>query len=74
MVNLRAADGDWRGGLGGDAVAKASHVALRSSDLKVVAGVRLKVWDDRLSQTSVHLHLLSVILHLGDVRGLVKLE
>lgn len=69
VVNLRAADSDRRGGLGGDAVAEASHVALRSSDLKVVAGVRLKVRDDCLSQTSVHLHLLSVILHLEDGRG-----
>lgn len=69
MVNLGAADDDWRGGLCGDAVAKASHVSLWSRDLKVVAGVRLKVWDDCLSQTSVHLHLLSVILHLQDGRG-----
>lgn len=69
MVNLRAADGDWRGGLGRDAVAKASHVALRSSDLKVVAGVRLEVWDDCLSETCVHLHLLTVILHLEEEEG-----
>lgn len=64
VVDLRAADGDWRGGLGGDAVAKASHVALGGGDLKVVAGVGLKVRDDCLSQTSVHLHLQSVVLHL----------
>lgn len=64
VVDLRAADGDWRGGLGGDAVAKASHVALWGGDLKVVAGVGLKVRDDCLSQTSVHLHLQSVVLHL----------
>lgn len=74
VVDLRAADGDWRGGLGGDAVAKASHVALWGSDLKVVAGVGLKVRDDCLSQTSVHLHLQSVVLHLEDGRGLVELE
>lgn len=74
MVNLRAADGDWRGGLGGDAVAKASHVALRGSDLEVVTGVRLEVWDDRLSQSSIHLHLLAVILHLEGGRGLMRLE
>lgn len=74
MVNLRAADGDWWGGLGSDAMAKASHVALRSSDLEVVAGVRLKVWDDRLPQSSIHLHLLAVILHLKGGGGLVRLE
>lgn len=69
VVNLRAADGDWWGGLGGDAVAKAPHVALGSSDLEVVAGVGLKVWDDCLSQTSIHLHLLAIILHLEDGTG-----
>lgn len=74
VVNLRAADGDWWGGLGGDAVAKASHVSLRSSYLEVVASVGLKVWDDCLSQTSIHLHLLAVILHLEDETGLVMLQ
>lgn len=69
MVDLRAADGDWRGGLGGDAVAQASHVALGGSDLEVVAGIRLKVWDDGLPQTGVHLHLLPVVLHLEDRRS-----
>lgn len=70
MVNLRAAYDDWWGGLGGDTVAKASHVALGSSDLEVVAGVGLKVWDDCPSQTSIHLHLLAVVLHLEDSTGL----
>lgn len=74
MVKLGAVDGDWRGCLGRDAVAKASHVALWSSDFKIIVGVWLKVWDDCLSQTSVHLHLLSVILHLEDGRGLLNLE
>lgn len=72
MVDLRAADGDWRGGLGGDAVAQASHVALGGSDFEVVAGVRLKVWDDGLPQTGVHLHLLPVVLHLEDRRSKFK--
>lgn len=49
-------------------MAKAAHVSLRSRNLKVVARVRLKVWDDSLFQTSVHLHLLSVILHLEEGR------
>lgn len=70
MIDLRPADGDWWGGLGGDAVAKASHVSLRSSDLEVVVGVRLKVWDDSLSQTSINFHLLSAILHLEEGRGI----
>lgn len=72
MINFRTADGDWRGGLGGDAVAKASHVALGGSDLEVIAGVRLKVWDNSLSEPSVHLHLLAVVLHLEDGTGLVN--
>lgn len=66
VVDLGAPDGDGRGGLGGDAVAQASHVALWSGDLKVIAGIRLKVRNDGLFQPSVHLHLLTVILHLED--------
>lgn len=66
VVDLGAPDGDGRGGLGGNAVAQASHVALWGGDLKVIAGVRLKVGNDGLSQPSVHLHLLTVILHLED--------
>lgn len=69
MVDLRTADSDGWGGLGRDTVAKASHVALWSCDLEVVAGVRLEVCDDCLFQTSVYLYLLSVILHLEDWRG-----
>lgn len=66
VVDLGAPDGDGRGGLGGDAVAQASHVALWGGDLKVIAGVRLKVRNDGLSQPSIHLHLLTVVLHLED--------
>lgn len=66
MVDFGAADGDGRGGLGGDAVAQASHVALWGGDLKVVAGIGLKVGNDGLFQPSVHLHLLTVVLHLED--------
>lgn len=73
LVDLRAADDDWWGCFGCDAVAKASHVALRSSDFKVIAGVRLKVWDDRLFKTCVHLHLLTIILHL-DVWRICKIS
>lgn len=66
MVDLGAPDGDGWGGLGGDAVAQASHIALWGGDLKVIAGIRLKVWNDGLFQPSVHLHLLTVVLHLED--------
>ena len=66
MVDLGAPDGDGRGGLGGDAVAQASHVTLWGGDLKVIAGIRLKVRNDSLFQPSVHLHLLTVVLHLED--------
>lgn len=64
MVNLGAADGDRWGCLGRNAVAKASHVAFRTRDYEVIAGVGLKFWDDCLFQTSVHLQLQMVILHL----------
>lgn len=74
MVDLGAADGDGRGGLGGDAVAQASHVALWGGDLKVIAGIRLKVRNDGLFQPSVHLHLLPVILHLEDASRLAFSE
>lgn len=47
-------------------MAKASHVALWGGDLKVVAGVGLKVLDDGLLRPSVHLYVLMVILHLED--------
>lgn len=72
MVDLRAADGDWWGGLGRDAVAQASHVALGGSDLEVIAGVWLKVWDDGFPHTGVYLHLLPVVLHLEDRRSKFK--
>lgn len=54
-------------------MAKASRVPLRSSDFKVVARVRLKVWDDCLSQASIHLHFLTVIFNLKGGKELVKL-
>lgn len=66
VVDLGAADSDGRGRLGGDTVAQASHVALWGGDLKVIAGIGLEVRNDSLFQPSVHLHLLTVILHLED--------
>lgn len=47
-------------------MAQASHVALRGGDLKVVAGIGLKVLNDGLLRPSVHLYVLVVILHLED--------
>lgn len=47
-------------------MAKASHVALRRGDLKVVAGVGLEVLNDGLLRPGVHLYVLMVILHLED--------
>lgn len=73
MVDLRAANGDWWGGLGTDAVAKAAHVALGCSDLEIIAGVRLKIWDDCLFKASIHLHFLTVVLHLEDTTGFGKM-
>lgn len=70
MVNLGPANGDWRRGLGRDAVPQAAHVSFGGGDLEVVAGVRPQVGDDGLSQTGVHLHLLLVVLHLVDWRNM----
>jgi len=72
VVNFRAPDGDWWGCLGVYAKAEASHVAFRSCDFKVVAGIGLKVGDDCLSQASIHLHLQTVILHLEGWEGTNK--
>lgn len=47
-------------------MAQAPHVALWRGDLKVIAGVGLKVLNDGLLRPSVHLYVLMVILHLED--------
>lgn len=47
-----------------DAVSQATQVALRTGDFEIVAGVRHQVRDHGLPQAGIHLHLLTVVLHL----------
>lgn len=66
VVDLRPIDHHGRWGFGMNAVSQATQVALRTGDFKIIAGVRQQIGDHGLPQASVHLHLLTVVLHLRN--------